>query len=298
MDLKKVVVYEDGVSFNISDLDIHTMEERGNLWDIDLQLFSFNFIALYPSEGSVLRLLVVNRNDEMDRYFADFEVKLSNGLLYKDSFWNHTKIPFFTFEDLARWKSPREVRIKCKIGYYYGIDEGNAEWQNMLTEIDDFSTVLSPPSTFTDIKEYLFKESESTNVSIICEDEKVIKAHQYFLSSSSFFSACFKYAQRKIDQNIAVHLPADSNTVKTLITFLYSGRIGEDQNVNWADLFVLAMYCNLSYLANQCQLQIIMQVLKNMEDLKCHLKFANRFHAKKLRMYVVYICRKLQEGLF
>ena len=80
MDLKKVVVYEDGASFNISDLDIHTTEERGNLWEIDLQLFSFNFIALYPSEGSVLRLLVVNRNDEMDRYFADFEVKLSNGL--------------------------------------------------------------------------------------------------------------------------------------------------------------------------------------------------------------------------
>ena len=94
MDVDKVVIFEDEVSFVITDLDIDTMEERGSLWDINLKIFSFNFVALYPSEGSLLTVLVVNQNDELERYFADFQIELSNGLLFKDSFWDHSKIPF------------------------------------------------------------------------------------------------------------------------------------------------------------------------------------------------------------
>ena len=49
-----------------------------------------------------MTVLVVNQNDELERYFADFQIELSNGLLFKDSFWDHSKIPFLTFDQLGQ----------------------------------------------------------------------------------------------------------------------------------------------------------------------------------------------------
>ena len=199
-----------------------------------------------------MTVLIVNQNDELERYFADFQIELSNGLLFKDSFWDHSKIPFLTFDQLAQWKSPRKVKVTCKIGYYYGIHDGNAEWQSMLTEIDDFLTVVSVPSSFTQRRENIFEEKEFTDVTIICEDEIEIKAHKQFLISSPFFLSYVRFAS--VNEDIVVYLPAESKIVRILMGFLYSGIIREKQDVNWKDLYVLAMYCNLWYLANQCQL--------------------------------------------
>ena len=139
-------------------------------------------------------------------------------------------------------------------------------------------------------------DNKLTNVKILCQDGVEVQAHKSFLMGSPYFSACFEYALAKEDGFMITNIHADSKTVKTLVLFLYSGRIkGED--INWSNLFRLAMYCQLADLAHHCQLQIMSKVRKNMEDLKALLRFSVKFHAIKLKMYLIFLCRNIQRGL-
>ena len=197
---------------------------------------------------------------------------------------------------MSVWEPPRRIKIKCKIGQYYGPSDRNAVWQNILTDIGDFSPIVFPSTPFTNRMEAIFKETKWTDVKILCQDGVEVQAHKSFLMGSPYFSACFKYALAKEDGFMITNIHSDSRTVKTLVLFLYSGRI-EGEDVNWSNLFRLAMYCQLTDLAHHCQLQIMSKVRKNMQDLKALLRFAVKFHARKLKIYLVFLCRNIQRGL-
>ena len=64
----------------------------------------------------------------MVRYFMEFEVSLSTGQSMKGSFWDVEKLPLMSLQELNDWPTRRKIKVSCKVGCYYGPNEGNSDW--------------------------------------------------------------------------------------------------------------------------------------------------------------------------
>ena len=291
MDLRKVTKFTDEISFIVTEEDVARLHETGILFQERLKLFNFEFISFYPNERPTFSLLSANMYEEMDRYFGSYEISLSNGLSYKDSFWSWSKISFLTCDELTEWISPRKVTIKCDIGYYYGPVDENCDWQQCLTEIADFETVCIPATPHSSRMEKMFQEGKDSDFLLVSSNGSEIKVHRNILTVSPYFNAYFIYAAN--DNNV-LEIDAEEKTLKSFVAFLYTGRIKEEE-VNWKDLFKLASYFLVPDLARTCELQLMGKVRRSMDGIKDEIKFAIKFCALKLKRYIVSLCRIIQE---
>ena len=296
MDLTKVVVYEDSLETIISDFDIDSMEESGHLRMCNVNIFRFEFIILYPRDGNTLSLLAVNLNDDMDRYFMEFEVSLSTGQSIKGSFWDVEKLPLMSLQELNDWPTPRKIKVSCKVGCYYGPNEGNSDWQMFLTEISDFSSIFCPLTPHNKRMELIFAENKSTDITLLCSDGGKVHGDKLFLESSTYFKACLAYTLGDEHKEVILKMPADQITVLNLVYYLYVGKVRERAVVDWEQLFILAMYCDVEELAKHCELQLMTKVNRTMDCIKRSLRFAILFDAKKLKSFLIKLCRKIQSG--
>ena len=293
MHLKKIVKFEDEINFLVSDADLLLMNETGRLFEKTLDILNFRFLAFCSDEGYYFSLIAANLNEEFGRYFTAYEVTLSNGFSYKDSFWNHSKIDFLTVDEIEDWKNPRIVKIKCQIGYYYGPDNGNHDWQDYFTEISDFDVMSNLSTLHYRRMEKLFEEGKSCDVTLVCEDESEMKVHRNILTTSPYFDALLSFTSEPVTV-IKIHCSIEN--AKALMSFLYTGQVQEDNSIDWKEVFILAMYYNVADLARYCQLNMMNEVSKSIEDVKKNLKFAVTFQAVKFRKYLVKLARKIQEG--
>ena len=74
----------------------------------------------------------------------------------------------------------------------------------------------------------------------------------------------------------------DLAPMRVVLQYLYSGRISEDSVRNWAELFEVASFFCLDILARHCELQMMTRASNDVNEIKMLIKFALRFHARKL----------------
>ena len=195
-----------------------------------------------------------------------------------------------TFDDVTEWERPREARIECEIGYYYGPD--NCKWQDYLTEISDFDAVFGGTTPHNMMMETLLLQGKESDVSLVSSNNIRFDVHRSILRISPYFDAFLMHAPK--DTKI-IAIDSETNNLQCFVYFLYTGRINEELVTNWKELFKLAMYYIVPNIERPCELQIMKNVNKNMQDIKEHMKFSLTFHAKKLRKYLVRLGRSIQE---
>ena len=115
------------VSFNVTDLDILSLVERGR-GIIASKYFTDSMSSVdlfHVSFDDMINLYVGHMQDEEDRYFYHVIAKLSNGAVIGREFWNFSIIPIMTLDELKSWKPPRKISISLRVGIYEG--EGSVE---------------------------------------------------------------------------------------------------------------------------------------------------------------------------
>ena len=294
MDLRKIVRYEENFVKCISDEDIATMENRRVISGCYFQDSKCCFDFLNLSENNTVSLYIGNSTEDDERVYIEFTLIMSDGRRLEDCFWSFSIFPLMTFEELRAMSEPREFSFKLNIGIYSGTHGEKWEWQNIFTDAEDFSPVCSLTNFHSQCMDDLQLSEKFCDVTLVCNDKSLIPAHKCFLIGSSYFSALFGYNFGQDEQNV-VNVEAGFETMKTILCFLYSGQIKEEEVVNWPDLYRVSAFYQLDHLARHCELQMMTRVVNKVEPIKDLLKFAITFHAFKLKRFLVVLIRRMQE---
>ena len=267
-------------------LENRTIISGGNFLDSKC---SFDFMNL--SNDTKPSLFIWRSVGDDDRVFFKYTLSLSNGNPFEDCCWNYAKIPLMTFEELRIWKKPRKFCLKINIGIYSGTHGTKWEWQNIFTDPEDFFPLCSPPTFHSNCMDALKISRMFSDVTLLCTDNISIPAHKCILIGSPYFKALFgwKECQR------VVEVECDFDSMYCILSFLYSGRIEEDNVVNWPNLFQAASYFQLETLSRHCELQMMTRLNKSLDEIKVLLKFSVKFHANELHNSLVAFIKMIQD---
>ena len=294
MDLRKIQLYEEHYEMNISDKEIVKLEDSklihgGYFHDSKCE---FDFLNL--EIGAKVKLYIGSTTQDDERVFYKYSMCLSNGKIFKDCSWGYSMIPLMTLAEIRCWKKPRKFSLKIKIGIYMGTGGERWEWQNILTDAEDFSPLCSVPTSQSKCMSDLLASAMFSDIKLLCTDSILLSAHKCILIGSPYFRALFGFHFQKSNQNI-VKVESDSGSMQVILSYLYSGRIEYDKVDSWPDLYQVASFYQLEDLSQHCELQMMARVTSSIDDIKYVLKFSIDFHARKLKRYLVMLSRRIQK---
>ena len=294
MDLRKIQFYEEHYEMNISDKEIVKLEDSklihgGYFHDSKCE---FDFLDL--ENGAKVKLYIGSTTQDDERVFLKYSMSLSNGKTFKDCSWGYSMIPLMTLADIRGWKIPRKFSLKIQIGIYMGTGGERWEWQNILTDAEDFSPLCSVPTSQSKCMSDLLASAMFSDIKLLCTDSILLSAHKCILIGSPYFRALFGFHFQKSNQNI-VKVENDSGSMQVILSYLYSGRIEYDKVDSWPDLYQVASFYQLEDLSQHCELQMMARVTSSIDDIKYVLKFSIDFHARKLKRYLVKLSRRIQK---
>ena len=225
--------------------------------------------------------------------FYDFSAMLPNGKELRQTFWSYAMIPVCTVAELRMWSFPRSVIVTLKVGIYEG-DGCIWSWQNIFTQIEDFSQGSYDETAHTNMMRELLQSGHYSDITLVCNDMKEISAHKCLLAASPYFGALFseKFSESKTSK---INVDCSFELMKEMLSFVYSGRLCVENVENWPDLYRASLYYRFDYLAHHCEIQMMARINHNMENIKAMLRFAIRFGMKKMKVYLVKLTRKIQE---
>ena len=252
-----------------------------------------DFISI-PS-NNYIHLYIGNFQEDEERVFFHVTTSLPDGRVVDRKFWNYANIPIMPRIDLCSMERGSKISIVLRVGLYEG--EGSVwDWQNILTDINDFTVLSVPTYHFVKMNE-LLESGDFSDVTLVCSDNLKIKSHKCLLQTAPYFRALlsgnFDECQKQF-----IHVEYEYSMMKILLSFLYSGSICNANVENWPDLFILASFYGVDGLARYCELQMMTKIRRNMEYAKRILHFAIRFNAFKLKKYVIRLVRNIQERRF
>ena len=295
MDLTKLRKMDYNISFNVTDLDILSLVERGR-GIIASKYFpdSMSSVDLFHvSFDDMINLYVGHMQDEEERYFYHIIAKLSNGTVIDREFWNFSIIPIMTLDALKSWKPLRKISISLHVGIYEG--EGSVEeWQNILTKVDDFTPVCYPQSFHTLMMDDILAAGKYTDARLQFPNGKELFVHKCFLEASSPYFRAFFSGKFETDSSINI-LDFDYQLVKEVISYIYSGRMKEEMIENWTEVYKFARFYHLDILARHAELQIMVGAPKDINEVKKFLKFAMIYGAYRLKQFIINRIRYIQE---
>ena len=294
MDLSKVQKFKHQINLDISDSDVmKVLNLRGSI--ASKHFFdSKACLDIFPNFYDDIASFHVGHLVEDDgRRFFEFSAKLSNGMLIQRNFWNFEIIPIMTFDDLNLWQNPRKIHLTLQIGLYEGDGSAN-EWQNILTKVDHFTPVCFEQTFHTSMMYEMLTSGRYANLTLRCLNDLKLPVHKCILANASpYFRALFSESFRPMAYVIDVNF--DYNLVKAVMLYIYSGRLDEAIIDNWPDLFVIARYYQLDVLAVHSELRMMVNMPKDMENIKKMIKFAIFYQARDLKQYIIKITRNIQE---
>lgn len=294
MDLKKIKFHKEEFVTEIRNEDILKLENGGNVCGqyFEDSKTGFDIIQL---DNDKVTLYIGNFYGEYDeKVFYEYSIILSNGNLFEGCFWNFATIPFVPLEELSAWKAPRMLNVKIKVGLYWGPGRDRWFWTNILTKVEDFEPVCSPSTFHTNCMDGLLKSAKFSDVTLICPEYKQISAHRNLLLASPYFCGLFGSNFGQENKKV-VKVENDFESMQIVVSFLYTGRVEEEEVINWPDLYQAASFYQVNNLARHCELQMMSRVTKEWDTIKELIKFARTFHAIKLKKFLINFARKLQQ---
>ena len=261
MKIKFVIYFSDITDTIIAK--IRNTEQSSSIWSWSITKYSFIL-----SDGSIHNGTFVGRRDE--------------------------SIRLLSLDQVRAWPAPRKIQVKIMVGDYRG--DGGDFWdkKHILTEVEDFASVCYPSTFHTRSMENLLYSGIFSDVTLVCDDEREISTHKNLLISSSYFKALFGCNFGKKEQKV-VKVECGYNTLKMMVSFLYGGRVEEKEVENWPDLYKTASFYQLEILARHCELQMMVRVTREWGSIRELIRFASMFHAFKLKRFLIYLTRRLQE---
>jgi len=294
MDLSKVRKFEYRIDLFLSNEQIRMMRDRENI--ISTRFRDTNsMVEIYPlGYNRTLNFDVGNFKEQDGRYFYDFNATLSNGMVFEKTFWNFEMVEIMSFQELRAWKKPRMISVVLKVGVYDG-DGSSTEWQAILENIDDFTSVCSPKNFHSQNMEQLLSIGYHSDVTFEFPDGRKLSAHKCVLVSSSLYFRVLLDGSFIESRNNTIEAKFDYELMKLLILFLYTGRVNKEDVSNWQDVYRIAHSHNVSLLANHAQLQLMAEAPGGMEEIKKVIKFAMKYRAYRLKEFLIKHTRKIQE---
>jgi hypothetical protein len=295
MDLKQISYHQIEFQLQITKEDIRALEKNGYLGRqyfgeintiFDISLYGTSSLTAYIG---YIRYIEHERENEMNIFYKS-TIKMSNGKCFERSFNKFGTIQMIPLDD---FDVPIILSVTIQVGFYWGNGADYFETNNILTEIEDFIPICSPETDHTISMNSILNNGNFSDVTLICTDTKKILAHRCLLLRSHYFKALFiDFGQ--IEQNI-VKVEYELETMKNLLSYLYSEKIKEENVSNWKNLFKAASFYQIEKLARHCQLQLMSRVDKTWNHITELFRFAIVFNATKLKRFLVLLTRRLQQ---
>ena len=295
MDLKKVRQIEYNFDVVLTDQDLRILEIVGMLYSPSSYFpDSKTYVDVcYSGHTDLICIHIGNSNEEEDRTFYEFNAKGFASKIYENKFWGHGVIHLETMESIRERKNPRTININIKGGIYdgYGTED---MWMNVFIAVEDFTPVAFPATFHSQAMDNLLEKGNFADINIFCKDGRVLKAHKCLLIACPYFMALLSNRFERSNENLA-KVEFDLAPMRVVLQYLYSGRISEDSVRNWAELFEVASFFCLDILARHCELQMMTRASNDVNEIRMLIKFALRFHARKLSVYLTNLVRKIQK---
>ena len=294
MDLKKVRRFDYYIEFSLSDDDLRILESVGMIFGPSSYFEdSKTFIDLcHSAHANHVYIHVGTSHEEEYRIFYQIQLQMIDGKTVQECFWSHGYMKVMDLDAIRSYNNPRKIVVKVFGGIYDG-SGASEEWMDILTNVEDFTPVAYPSTHHTKAMDDLLRTASFSDLRIICKDGRDIKVHKCLMLTCPYFRALLSDSFPKFNTH-EVEVEFDYSLMKVLVQFIYSGRIEEEDVPNWPELFVIASFFCLETLARHCQLQMMMRSPTNIVDIKSLLKFALRFHARKLITYLTRKARNIQ----
>ena len=294
MDLKKVRQFEYNFDVVLTNEDLRVLETVGMIYSPSSYFSdSKTYVDIcYSGHSGLILIHIGNSNEEEDRIFYEYKATGFDFKMYENKFWGHGVIFLGTLENIRELKIPRKIKVTLKGGIYdgYGSDE---MWMKILRDVEDFTPVAFPPTFHSEAMDNLLEKGNFADFGILCKDGRVLSGHKCLLIACPYFMALLSNKFERSYENL-VKVNFDSAPMKVMLQFLYSGRINEDVVRNWPELYEVASFFCLDLLARHCQLQMMIRSSNDIREIKTLMKFAIKFHARKLIVYLTYLVRKIQ----
>ena len=194
-------------------------------------------------------------------------------------------------KDFCLFSSVCKISLVLRVGIYDG--EGTIwDWQNILTDINDFSQFSFPTDHKVRMND-LLESGAFSDITLVCSDGQEIKSHKCILTACPYFRALLSKNFSE-SQRLFIKIDFDHSMMKIFLSFLYSGYICNKKVENWTDMFIMASFYGLEELSRYCELQMMTRVERNMEYIKQILHFAMRYRAFKLKKFLIRLVHQIQ----
>ena len=234
--------------------------------------------------------------------FVDLIFRKPNGdTIMTDRKWLEIGVAYdfalMTVEEMTNWTGSILISVEMKYSFYLGHVE-HWDLAHMFMEGQDLDVWCSASrsSDFHTIRmEKMLKCPQFADVTFVCDDGVNIPCHKNILFNFSYFGSLFGSSFGGADEKEII-VGYNSSTMRTMLVFMYSGRVEEKQVDNWPDLFVAASFYQVGELAMYCELAMMSRV--DREDwisIRHLIRFASIFSACKLRRFLILLSRKKQE---
>ena len=295
MDLKKVRKFHFQYDVFVTDLDLQILENVG-LTCLPFPHFVVTKTSIdirYSAHSNYVYMHVENGSQEKDRYFYDLKLHITDDGILEQSFWSLGNIDMMKIKDLKDLNNPRKITISLGVGIYEGCGTPDV-WTKILTCIDDFTPVAFSPTTYSQSKEDLFQGGRFSDLIIVCSDKQQLNVHKCLLNEIPYFKSLLSDNSCKSSKKSLIEVTEEYSVLKTIIQYVYSGRLEEKNVLNWAELHRVSSFFHLNILARHCQLQMLIRTSENIEDIKVLLKFALKCQSRKMIRYLTNTARKIQ----
>ena len=270
---------------------VRTLEASGMVTVLFLPSTQTSIELSYSPYTNDIYFHIGQFDGEEDRALMEFSLYLSDGSICEARFWGYGTVRFVGMENLRALSSMKKGKVILKIGLYEGNGSQNC-WKKVFQTIEDFTPVVFPPNEHSHHLDNLLENGKYSDVTLRCQDGIEISTHKCLLLSCPYFKALFSGHFGMGTKTIRVDFSHE--IMKIILKFVYSGRIFENDVRNWQDLYIAADFYCLEDLVRHCELQMMVRAPQSIQEIKFLLNFAVKFHARKLRIYLVQVVRELE----
>ena len=111
--------------------------------------------------------------------------------------------------------------------------------------------------------------------------------------SSPYFSALIRDDVEWEDKSV-INVGYSEEIMKTLLSFLYSGRVQVDHAHDWQELYRASDFYQIDSLARHCELQLMVRASRQWNKITELLRFSKFYNAYKLKMFLICLARNMQ----
>ena len=298
MDLKHISLYENQVECELKEEDIEKLNVGGIVCNQFLEGINtcFDISSMWDKNVMTANLCYIHNelNSGNMKILYKCSSMLSNGLYLEKSSVKSVVIPLMTLQQLRNWVCPRKIHVKIKVGFYWGTGGDEFDKNNILCDVEDFFPICSPSTNHTISMNNLLDSGNFSDVTLVCKDNTIILAHKCLLLTSPYFYALFGKYFGQQDQNI-VNTEYDGDTMKILLSFIYSGILQEDKVDDWQEMYLAASFYQMECLMRHSELQLMTRVKREWNCIKGLFRFANTFNAFKLKYFLICLTRYIQQ---